>query len=204
MLFTSTYGVSTHDFWNLELRHHHDVDTNVFILLFLLIVCYYQKRGVSFFLTKRFSFVLHFLLQKYSFSFKLQTFCREILRFNTILSSSAPFSPLSSHVFSTIPYYIQGERKRKNISPECNKFPNTPLFIQRTGYGKRKTHPQDMPVLKSTNNKKYYSNLKIHAYEASIYTKENETFGSDHLLHQADSLLLSYHGAKWEAKGVLS
>lgn len=56
-----------------------------------------------------------------------------------------------------------------------------------------------MPVLKSTNNKKYYSNLKIHAYEASIYTKENETFGSDHLLHQADSLLLSYHGAKWEA-----
>ena len=47
-----------------------------------------------------------FLLQKYSFSFKLQTFCREILRFNTILSSSAPFSPLSSHVFSTIPYYI--------------------------------------------------------------------------------------------------
>lgn len=60
MLFTSTYGVSTHDFWNLELRHHHDVDTNVFILLFLLIVCYYQKRGVSFFLTKRFSFVLHF------------------------------------------------------------------------------------------------------------------------------------------------
>jgi hypothetical protein len=61
-----------------------------------------------------------------------------------------------------------------------------------------------MPVLKSTNNKKYYSNKKIHAYEASIYTKENETFGSDHLLHQADSLLLSYHGAKWEAKGVLS
>ena len=29
-----------------------------------------------------------------------------------------------------------------------------------------------MPVLK-TNNKKYYSNKKIHAYEASIYTKEN-------------------------------
>lgn len=25
-----------------------------------------------------------------------------------------------------------------------------------------------------------------------------------YLLHQADSLLLSYHGAKWEAKGVLS
>ena len=61
----------------------------------------------------------------------------------------------------------------------------------------------DCSVLK-TNNKKYYSNKKIHAYEASIYTKENETFGSDHLLHQADSLLLSYHGAKWEAKGVLS
>ena len=114
MLFTSTYSVSTHDFWNLELRHHHDVDTNVFILLFLLIVCYYQKRGVSFFLTKRFSFVLHFLLQKYSFSFKLQTFCREILRFNTILSSNVPFSPLSSHVFSTIPYYI-GRKKKKNL-----------------------------------------------------------------------------------------
>jgi hypothetical protein len=61
-----------------------------------------------------------------------------------------------------------------------------------------------MPVLKSTNNKKYYSNKKIHAYEASIYTKENEAFGSNHLLHQADSLFLSYHGAKWEAKGVLS
>ena len=129
MLFTSTYGVSTHDFWNLELRHHHDVDTNVFILLFLLIVCYYQKRGVSFFLTKRFSFVLHFLLQKYSFSFKLQTFCREILRFNTILSSSVPFSPLSL-TFSPLYLIIYREKeKEKIISPKCNNLPDVPLFI---------------------------------------------------------------------------
>lgn len=122
MLFTSTYGVSTHDFWNLELRHHHDVDTNVFILLFLLIVCYYQKRGVSFFLTKRFSFVLQFLLQKYSFSFKLQTFCREILGFNIILSFSAPFSPLSSHVFSTI-LYIGRKKKKKLFRRNVINFP---------------------------------------------------------------------------------
>lgn len=124
MLFTSTYGVSTHDFWNLELRHHHDVDTNVFILLFLLIVCYYQKRGVSFFLTKRFSFVLHFLLQKYSFSFKLQTFCREILRFNTILSSSASFfSTFVSRFLHYTLLYIGRKKKKKLFRRNVINFP---------------------------------------------------------------------------------
>lgn len=124
MLFTSTYGVSTHDFWNLELRHHHDVDTNVFILLFLLIVCYYQKRGVSFFLTKRFSFVLHFLLQKYSFSFKLQTFCREILRFNTILSSSASFfSTFVSRFLHYTLLYIGRKKKKKLFRQNVINFP---------------------------------------------------------------------------------
>lgn len=124
MLFTSTYGVSTHDFWNLELRHHHDVDTNVFILLFLLIVCYYQKRGVSFFLTKRFSFVLHFLLQKYSFSFKLQTFCREILRFNTILSSNASFfSTFVSRFLHYTLLYIGRKKKKKIFRRNVINFP---------------------------------------------------------------------------------
>lgn len=124
MLFTSTYGVSTHDFWNLELRHHHDVDTNVFILLFLLIVCYYQKRGVSFFLTKRFSFVLHFLLQKYSFSFKLQTFCREILGFNTILSSSASFfSTFFSRFLHYTLLYIGRKKKKKLFRRNVINFP---------------------------------------------------------------------------------
>lgn len=124
MLFTSTYGVSTHDFWNLELRHHHDVDTNVFILLFLLIVCYYQKRGVSFFLTKRFSFVLHFLLQKYSFSFKLQTFCREILGFNTILSSSASFfSTFVSRFLHYTLLYIGRKKKKKLFRQNVINFP---------------------------------------------------------------------------------
>lgn len=124
MLFTSTYGVSTHDFWNLELRHHHDVDTNVFILLFLLIVCYYQKRGVSFFLTKRFSFVLHFLLQKYSFSFKLQTFCREILEFNTILSSSASFfSTFVSRFLHYTLLYIGRKKKKKLFRRNVINFP---------------------------------------------------------------------------------
>lgn len=124
MLFTSTYGVSTHDFWNLELRHHHDVDTNVFILLFLLIVCYYQKRGVSFFLTKRFSFVLHFLLQKYSFSFKLQTFCREILRFNTILSSCASFfSTFVSRFLHYTLLYIGRKKKKKLFRRNVINFP---------------------------------------------------------------------------------
>jgi len=124
MLFTSTYGVSTHDFWNLELRHHHDVDTNVFILLFLLIVCYYQKRGVSFFLTKRFSFVLHFLLQKYSFSFKLQTFCREILGFNTILSSSASFfSTFVSRFLHYTLLYIGRKKKKKLFRRNVINFP---------------------------------------------------------------------------------
>lgn len=124
MLFTSTYGVSTHDFWNLELRHHHDVDTNVFILLFLLIVCYYQKRGVSFFLTKRFSFILHFLLQKYSFSFKLQTFCREILRFNTILSSSASFfSTFVSRFLHYTLLYIGRKKKKKLFRRNVINFP---------------------------------------------------------------------------------
>lgn len=124
MLFTSTYGISTHDFWNLELRHHHDVDTNVFILLFLLIVCYYQKRGVSFFLTKRFSFVLHFLLQKYSFSFKLQTFCREILRFNTILSSSASFfSIFVSRFLHYTLLYIGRKKKKKLFRRNVINFP---------------------------------------------------------------------------------
>lgn len=124
MLFTSTYGVSTHDFWNLELRHHHDVDTNVFILLFLLIVCYYPKRGVSFFLTKRFSFVLHFLLQKYSFSFKLQTFCREILRFNTILSSSASFfSTFVSRFLHYTLLYIGRKKKKKLFRRNVINFP---------------------------------------------------------------------------------
>ena len=47
-----------------------------------------------------------FLLQKYCFSFKLQTFCREILRFNTILSSKSPFRPLFLPLLSPIPYYI--------------------------------------------------------------------------------------------------
>lgn len=124
MLFTSTYGISTHDFWNLELRHHHDVDTNVFILLFLLIVCYYQKRGVSFFLTKRFSFVLHFLLQKYSFSFKLQTFCREILGFNTILSSSASFfSTFVSRFLHYTLLYIGRKKKKKLFRRNVINFP---------------------------------------------------------------------------------
>lgn len=124
MLFTSTYGVSTHDFWNLELRHHHDVDTNVFILLFLLIVCYYQKRGVSFFLTKRFSFVLHFLLQKYSFSFKLQTFCREIVGFNTILSSSASFfSTFVSRFLHYTLLYIGRKKKKKLFRRNVINFP---------------------------------------------------------------------------------
>ena len=124
MLFTSTYGVSTHDFWNLELRHHHDVDTNVFILLFLLIVCYYQKRGVSFFLTKRFSFVLHFLLQKYSFSFKLQTFCREFLRFNTILSSGASFfSTFVSRFLHYTLLYIGRKKKKKLFRRNVINFP---------------------------------------------------------------------------------
>lgn len=124
MLFTSTYGVSTHDFWNLELRHHHDVDTNVFILLFLLIVCYYQKRGVSFFLTKRFSLVLHFLLQKYSFSFKLQTFCREILRFNTILSSNASFfSTFVSRFLHYTLLYIGRKKKKKIFRRNVINFP---------------------------------------------------------------------------------
>lgn len=124
MLFTSTYGVSTHDFWNLELRHHHDVDTNVFILLFLLIVCYYQKRGVSFFLTKRFSFVLHFLLQKYSFSFKLQTFCREILGFNTFLSSSASFfSTFVSRFLHYTLLYIGRKKKKKLFRRNVINFP---------------------------------------------------------------------------------
>lgn len=124
MLFTSTYGVSTHDFWNLELRHHHDVDTNVFILLFLLIVCYYQKRGVSFFLTKRFSFVLQFPLQKYSFSFKLQTFCREILRFNTILSSSASFfSTFVSRFLHYTLLYIGRKKKKKLFRRNVINFP---------------------------------------------------------------------------------
>ena len=124
MLFTSTYGVSTHDFWNLELRHHHDVDTNVFILLFLLIVCYYQKRGVSFFLTKRFSFVLHFLLQKYSFSFKLQTFCREMLGFNTILSSSASFfSTFVSRFLHYTLLYIGRKKKKKLFRRNVINFP---------------------------------------------------------------------------------
>lgn len=124
MLFTSTYGVSTHDFWNLELRHHHDVDTNVFILLFLLIVCYYQKRGVSFFLTKRFSFVLQFLLQKYSFSFKLQTFCREILRFNTILSSNASFfSTFVSRFLHYTLLYIGRKKKKKIFRRNVINFP---------------------------------------------------------------------------------
>ena len=124
MLFTSTYGVSTHDFWNLELRHHHDVDTNVFILLFLLIVCYYQKRGVSFFLTKRFSFVLQFLLQKYSFSFKLQTFCREILRFNTILSSNASFfSTFVSRFLHYTLLYIGRKKKKKLFRRNVINFP---------------------------------------------------------------------------------
>lgn len=124
MLFTSTYGVSTHDFWNLELRHHHDVDTNVFILLFLLIVCYYQKRGVSFFLTKRFSSVLHFLLQKYSFSFKLQTFCREILGFNTILSSSASFfSTFVSRFLHYTLLYIGRKKKKKLFRRNVINFP---------------------------------------------------------------------------------
>lgn len=124
MLFTSTYGVSTHDFWNLELRHHHDVDTNVFILLFLLIVCYYQKRGVSFFLTKIFSFVLHFLLQKYSFSFKLQTFCREILGFNTILSSSASFfSTFVSRFLHYTLLYIGRKKKKKLFRRNVINFP---------------------------------------------------------------------------------
>lgn len=124
MLFTSTYGVSTHDFWNLELRHHHDVDTNVFILLFLLIVCYYQKRGVSFFLTKRFSFVLHFLLQKYSFSFKLQTFCRDILRFNTILSCSASFfSTFVSRFLHYTLLYIGRKKKKKLFRRNVINFP---------------------------------------------------------------------------------
>lgn len=124
MLFTSTYGVSTHDFWNLVLRHHHDVDTNVFILLFLLIVCYYQKRGVSFFLTKRFSFVLQFLLQKYSFSFKLQTFCREILGFNTILSSSASFfSTFVSRFLHYTLLYIGRKKKKKLFRRNVINFP---------------------------------------------------------------------------------
>ena len=124
MLFTSTYGVSTHDFWNLELRHHHDVDTNVFILLFLLIVCYYQKRGVSFFLTKRFTFVLQFLLQKYSFSFKLQTFCREILGFNTILSSSASFfSTFVSRFLHYTLLYIGRKKKKKLFRRNVINFP---------------------------------------------------------------------------------
>lgn len=124
MLFTSTYGVSTHDFWNLELRHHHDVDTNVFILLFLLIVCYYQKRGVSFFLTKRFSFILHLLLQKYSFSFKLQTFCREILRFNTILSSNASFfSTFVSRFLHYTLLYIGRKKKKKLFRRNVINFP---------------------------------------------------------------------------------
>lgn len=124
MLFTSTYGVSTHDFWNLELRHHHDVDTNVFILLFLLIVCYYQKRGVSFFLTKRFSLVLHFLLQEYSFSFKLQTFCREILRFNTILSSNASFfSTFVSRFLHYTLLYIGRKKKKKIFRRNVINFP---------------------------------------------------------------------------------
>lgn len=133
MLFTSTYGVSTHDFWNLELRHHHDVDTNVFILLFLLIVCYYQKRGVSFFLTKRFSFVLHFLLQKYSFSFKLQTFCREILGFNTILSSSASFfSTFVSRFLHYTLLYIGRKKKKKLFRRNVINFPTRRyLFRER-------------------------------------------------------------------------
>lgn len=131
MLFTSTYGVSTHDFWNLELRHHHDVDTNVFILLFLLIVCYYQKRGVSFFLTKRFSFVLHFLLQKYSFSFKLQTFCREILGFNTILSSSASFfSTFVSRFLHYTLLYIGRKKKKKLFRRNVINFPTRRYYLE--------------------------------------------------------------------------
>ena len=53
-----------------------------------------------------------FLLQKYSFSFKLQTFCREILRFNTILSSKSPFRPLFLPLLSPTPFYIYGEKKK--------------------------------------------------------------------------------------------
>ena len=47
-----------------------------------------------------------------------------------------------------------------------------------------------MPVLK-TNNKKYYSNKKIHAYEASIYTKENET--SAQTIYFIKQIAYSYH-----------
>lgn len=47
-----------------------------------------------------------------------------------------------------------------------------------------------MPVLK-TNNKKYYSNKKIHAYEASIYTKENGP--SAQTIYFIKQIAYSYH-----------
>lgn len=124
MLFTSTYGVSTHDFWNLELRHHHDVDTNVFILLFLLICLLLPKTRRFFLFNKKILLRSSFLLQKYSFSFKLQTFCREILRFNTILSSSASFfSTFVSRFLHYTLLYIGRKKKKKLFRRNVINFP---------------------------------------------------------------------------------
>lgn len=65
-----------------------------------------------------------FLLQKYSFSFKLQTFCREILRFNTILSSNVPFSPtfVSRFLHYTL-LYIGRKKKKKLFRRNVINFP---------------------------------------------------------------------------------
>ena len=123
MLFTSTYGVSTHDFWNLELRHHHDVDTNVFILLFLLIVCYYQKRGVSFFLTKRFSFVLHFYCKSTVFLLNYKLFIEKFWDL-TLFYHPAPFFPtfVSRFLHYTL-LYIGRKKKKKLFRRNVINFP---------------------------------------------------------------------------------
>ena len=45
-------------------------------------------------------------------------------------------------------------------------------MYKRQGYGKRKTHPQDMPVLK-TNNKKYcllYTSMKFKKDDVVVLT----------------------------------
>lgn len=114
MLFTSTYSVSTHDFWNLELRHHHDVDTNVFILLFLLIVCYYQKRGVSFFLTKRFSFVLHFYRKSTVFLLNYKLFVEKFQDL-TLFYHPAPLFLHFRLTFSPLYLIIYREKEKEKI-----------------------------------------------------------------------------------------
>lgn len=122
MLFTSTYGVSTHDFWNLELRHHHDVDTNIFILLFLLIVCYYQKRGVSFFLTKRFSFVLHFYCKSTVFLLNYKLFVEKFWDL-TLFYHPEPLFPHFRLTFSPLYIIIYREKEKKKIRRNVINFP---------------------------------------------------------------------------------